>query len=68
MVIFFPISPVTGRGGSPASGKGDRDVKSPHTPLERRDEEDRTTPTSSAGGSQSQRPVRPRYDIHKTTQ
>lgn len=60
-------SPVTGRGGSPThSAKGEREVKSPHTPQEKREEEDRTTPTSSAGGSQSQRPVRPSTPPNRT--
>ncbi|KAH3708306.1 kinesin-like protein KIF9 isoform X2 [Dreissena polymorpha] len=55
-------SPVAGRTSPAASaGKGERDVKSPHTPQERekRDEEDRTTPTSSAGGSRAEKPTRP---------
>ncbi|XP_052814626.1 kinesin-like protein KIF9 isoform X2 [Mya arenaria] len=55
-------SPVTGRASPAASGgKGERDVRSPHTPQERERtlEEDRTTPTSSAGGSRTERQVRP---------
>lgn len=53
-------SPVQGR-ASPASGKGERDIKSPHTPQdrERKDEEDRMTPASSTGGSRTDRPIRP---------
>lgn len=54
-------SPVAGR-ASPAqsAGKGERDIRSPHTPVgERKEEEDRTTPTSSAGGSRTDRQLRP---------
>ncbi|KAL4217271.1 Kinesin-like protein kif9 [Mactra antiquata] len=54
-------SPVAGR-ASPAQsgGKGERDIKSPHTPDGRKEEEDRTTPTSSAGGgSRTDRQIRP---------
>ncbi|XP_053385895.1 kinesin-like protein KIF9 isoform X1 [Mercenaria mercenaria] len=55
-------SPVAGR-ASPAhsGGKGERDIKSPHTPVERerKEDEDRTTPTSSAGGSRTDRQMRP---------
>lgn len=36
-------------------------MKSPHTPVDRKDDEDRTTPTSSAEGSRTDRHARPRY-------
>ena len=56
-------SPVAGRASPAHSGKGERDIKSPHTPVERerKEEEDRTTPTSSAGGSRTDRQMRPRF-------
>lgn len=55
-------SPVAGR-ASPAqsTGKGERDIKSPHTPqlVEKKEEEDRITSASSAAGSRQEKPVRP---------
>ncbi|XP_060585541.1 kinesin-like protein KIF9 isoform X2 [Ruditapes philippinarum] len=61
-------SPVAGRASPAHSGKGERDIKSPHTPLERerKEEEDRTTPTSSAGGSRTERQTRPSTPPQRT--